>query len=102
MPVMAVVALSMAYASVQRLLHPVAIHFDEAILRHDEPVNIVPLNPRFEIRSGYISLREEGVFRRRPAAVTRSISRSFRAAQDRTPRPAARRSGSGIRNRGRW
>ncbi|MEO1871590.1 MAG: nucleotidyltransferase domain-containing protein, partial [Cobetia sp.] len=44
-------------------------HFDEAILRHDEPVNIVPLNPRFEIRSGYISLREEGVFRRRPAAL---------------------------------
>jgi cation diffusion facilitator family transporter len=29
---LAVVALSMAYASIHRLLHPVAIHFDEAIL----------------------------------------------------------------------
>ena len=45
-------------------------HFDEAILRGmTSRVNIVPLNPRFEIRGGYISLREEGVFRRRPAAL---------------------------------
>ncbi|QJQ95028.1 MULTISPECIES: [protein-PII] uridylyltransferase [Halomonadaceae] len=44
-------------------------HFDEVILRADEALETRPLNPRFEIKGGYIQVRHERVFHRRPAAL---------------------------------
>ncbi|MBB3191146.1 [protein-PII] uridylyltransferase [Halomonas cerina] len=44
-------------------------HFDEAILHAGEALATVPLNPRFEIKGGYIQARSRGVFRESPSAL---------------------------------
>lgn len=44
-------------------------HFDEAILRADEPEQITPINSRFQIRNGFIEATHEKVFERTPSAL---------------------------------
>ncbi|WP_110686231.1 [protein-PII] uridylyltransferase [Salinicola aestuarinus] len=44
-------------------------HFDEVILRGGETLQVHPINPRFEIRGGYIQLHDANVFLRRPSAL---------------------------------
>lgn len=44
-------------------------HFDEAILRADEPEKIVPINSRFQIRNGFIEVTRDTVFARTPSAL---------------------------------
>lgn len=43
--------------------------FDEAILRADEPTEIVTINPRFQVRNGSIEVTSERVFQQRPSAL---------------------------------
>lgn len=44
-------------------------YFDEAILSSDEPVQIVPLSSRFQLRNGTLEVTSEDVFRRYPSAL---------------------------------
>lgn len=44
-------------------------HFDEVILRAGEALEVKSINPRFEIKGGYIQLRQPNVFVRRPGAL---------------------------------
>ncbi|PQA52359.1 [protein-PII] uridylyltransferase [Amnimonas aquatica] len=44
-------------------------YFDEAILRADEPVQIVPLNSRFQLRNGAMDVTRDDVFKRTPSAL---------------------------------
>lgn len=44
-------------------------HFDEAILRADEPATIEPVNKRFQIRGGFIEVTHDNVFKRTPSAL---------------------------------
>ncbi|WP_251977030.1 [protein-PII] uridylyltransferase [Salinicola avicenniae] len=44
-------------------------HFDEVILRAGEVLEVKPINPRFEVKGGYIQLRHANVFVRRPGAL---------------------------------
>ncbi|MBY5967651.1 [protein-PII] uridylyltransferase [Halomonas denitrificans] len=44
-------------------------HFDEQILRPDEPIAVTPLNERFEVAGGYIQVRSRTLFRDQPSAL---------------------------------
>jgi [protein-PII] uridylyltransferase len=44
-------------------------HFDEAILRACEPENVMELNPRFRVRSGYLEVSNDKVFEKTPSAL---------------------------------
>lgn len=44
-------------------------HFDEAILRACEPENVLELNPRFRVRSGYLEVTNDKVFEKTPSAL---------------------------------
>ncbi|WP_417330101.1 [protein-PII] uridylyltransferase [Halomonas cupida] len=44
-------------------------HFDEVILRPRIPLEVTPLNERFEIAGGYIQARSRAVFRNQPSAL---------------------------------
>jgi [protein-PII] uridylyltransferase len=44
-------------------------HFDQVILRADEPEEVTEINSRFQIRNGYIEARSDSVFRDQPSAL---------------------------------
>lgn len=44
-------------------------HFDEAIVRADEPEHIEPINSRFQIRNGFVEARRDDIFERTPSAL---------------------------------
>lgn len=44
-------------------------HFDEALLRADEPEQITPINSRFQIHNGFIEVTHDKVFERTPSAL---------------------------------
>lgn len=44
-------------------------HFEEVILRSDEPSTVQPLNARFQLRDGYLEVTHPNVFKRTPFAI---------------------------------
>jgi [protein-PII] uridylyltransferase len=58
-----------AVANLRALNDVLLQHLDEAILRADESVKIVPLNNRFQINNGYIEVVDNEVFKRYPFAL---------------------------------
>ncbi len=60
------------YRTVQtlsRLNEMLLQHFEEEILHRGEPGPATPLNRRFQVRRGFIEVRDQGVFRRHPFAL---------------------------------
>ncbi|HHQ43136.1 MAG TPA: [protein-PII] uridylyltransferase [Chromatiales bacterium] len=60
------------YRTVQtlsRLNEMLLQHFEEEILHHGEPGAATPLGRRFQVRHGFIEVRDAGVFRRHPFAL---------------------------------
>lgn len=55
--------------SVSQLNDMLLQHFDEAIVRADEPESIEPINSRFQIHNGYIEARYDNLFVRTPSAL---------------------------------
>lgn len=55
--------------SVSQLNDMLLQHFDEAILRPHEPVTIVPINKRFQIRGSFIEVTHDKVFEQTPSAL---------------------------------
>ncbi|CBL46401.1 PII uridylyl-transferase (Uridylyl-removing enzyme) [gamma proteobacterium HdN1] len=55
--------------SVSQLNDMLLQHFDEAILRADEPVEIAIINRRFQARNGFIEVRHPSVFKKTPSAL---------------------------------
>lgn len=53
----------------QRLNEMLLELFEEAILERDKPAEVISLNPRFQVRNGYIEATSEHVFRRYPFAM---------------------------------
>lgn len=58
-----------AVANLRALNDVLLQHLDEAILRADEKVKILPLNNRFQINNGYIEAVDNEVFKRYPFAL---------------------------------
>ncbi len=58
-----------AAMSVSMLNEMLLQYFDEAILRADEPVDITPINTRFQLRNDYLEVTNEQVFQRYPSAL---------------------------------
>jgi len=44
-------------------------HFDQVILRADAPEEVAEINSRFQVRNGYIEVRDEEVFSKTPSAL---------------------------------
>ncbi len=44
-------------------------HFDQVILHSDAPEDVVDLNSRFQVRNGYIEVKNDDVFRESPSAL---------------------------------
>jgi [protein-PII] uridylyltransferase len=55
--------------SVSQLNDMLLQHFDEAILRPHEPVAIMPINKRFQIRGSFIEVTHDKVFEQTPSAL---------------------------------
>ncbi|MCP5014318.1 MAG: [protein-PII] uridylyltransferase [Ketobacter sp.] len=55
--------------SISQLNDMLLQHFDEAILRADEPEVITPVNSRFQIRNDFIEVTHDKVFERTPSAL---------------------------------
>lgn len=58
-----------AVANLRGLNDMLLQHFDEAILRAEETEEITVINNRFQVRSDYIEIRNENVFKRFPFAL---------------------------------
>ncbi|WP_068829366.1 [protein-PII] uridylyltransferase [Pseudomonas sp. BMS12] len=56
----------MAVAELSDLINQ---HFEEVLLRIDEPTPAQPLNSRFQVRDGYIEVTHPNVFKRTPFAI---------------------------------
>lgn len=55
--------------SISQLNDMLLQHFDEAILRADEPEVITPINSRFQIHNSFIEVTHDKVFQRTPSAL---------------------------------
>lgn len=55
--------------SISQLNDMLLQHFDEMILRADEPEQITPINRRFQVRNGFIEVTHDKVFERTPSAL---------------------------------
>ncbi len=55
--------------SISQLNDMLLQHFDEAILRADEPEEIKHINKRFQVRNGFLEVRNKGVFKKSPSAL---------------------------------
>jgi len=55
--------------SISQLNDMLLQHFDEAIVRADEPDSIEPVNRRFQVRNGYIEAKYDKLFEHTPSAL---------------------------------
>ncbi len=58
-----------AALSISQLNDMLLQHFDEAILRADEPEEIKHINKRFQVRNGFLEVRNRSVFKKTPFAL---------------------------------
>ena len=58
-----------AALAIAQLNEVIMLHFDQVILRSDGPGEIIDLNPRFQIRNGYIEAKADDVFSKTPSAL---------------------------------